>query len=309
MNRVLSISLVAIVGLAIAAASYYVVFGVGVKDESKTASRDSNRDQKKLAIDKEIAREVCRIVPPRVVVLAPKYISRQLSSLPNCPTPLFVDTESQNIPDAEERRALVPYVEFKEDVSFTNTPTFVDALRRYGVGAIVMSDEGMRNRRVKRILRQTGYDKVKMIEKKHIWIQKLSWREVDERDRSQAEQVCRHVPKGNYVLAPFGVSRHLEKIGCCLSFIYNLPDAFANPSFERRRELLENVLSADKSFFSVESAILREVLESQLISAVVLIQHDDGNKKLKDELRRYNFKMAIKSDYYRLWIPKAPLKN
>jgi hypothetical protein len=287
------------------------VTGFGVKDQSKTVSDDSGYDQKKLALNRRIAQEVCKIASPKAVVLAPKRVSRELLSLPNCPTPLFVDAESQNIPDTdkEKRSALARHVEYKEDISFDETRTFVEDLRRYGVKAIVMSQEGIRNQRVKRILRQMGYDKVQMIEKAHIWIQKLSWREVDERDRRQAEEVCRHVPKASYVLASFGVSVHLEKVGCCRSFLYDLPDAFANPGFERRRGLLESILSVGKDFLAVEAAILKEVLESQLISAIVLIQNGDGNKKLKDELRRYNFKMATKSEYYRLWIPQAHPAN
>ncbi len=311
MNRIRYGIFLAVGGLAIVLAALYFVFGFPAKEASQTRSKDTKQDAKKSAAALKVAKETCRIAPSTVVVLAPKRVSQKLQTLPNCPTPLWDDTASQDMSDdeAEKRRAMVRHVEFKDDISFEGSRAFVDDLRRYRIGAIVMTPEGIQNRRAKRILRQAGYQKVEMFEKNHIWIQNESWREVDQRDRQEAEQLCRHVPQGSYVLAPFSVSRQLKKLGCCSLFLDDPPETFANTRFEERRGLLEGVLMVDDDFLSAEAAILREVLETRLIRAVVLMQRGDGNKKLKDELRRYGFKMATKSEHYRLWIPKRETAN
>lgn len=296
-----------IVGSAITFTIYYIALGFPEIDRTEAESQLSQSEARKSVDSQKVATETCKLAPTEATILAPKRVSRNLLDIADCAKPFFVDIESSNLPVSEklERTALVRYVEFMGDLPFSETSRFVHNLRRYRIRVVVMSQEGLRNPRVKQILRQSSYKKTDVVEKYHIWVQQEGWREVQERDRREAERLCRRVPKGSYILAPYGIAEEVEKLGCCLSFLSHPPATFANPDFNKHRDLLENVLSSDNDPTSKELAVFNRVMQSQLIRAVVLIQDGDGSVKLKNELRRHDFKLVTKRDYYRLWLPKT----
>jgi hypothetical protein len=301
----------AIVGSAIVFTIYYIVLGFPKIDRTKFGSRASRLEARKSAHALKVAKQACKLAPRESVVLAPKRVSQHLFGLADCAGPFFVDMESSNTRVSEKlkRHAMVRYVEFMGDLPFSETHQFVEDLRRHRIRVVVMSQEGLRNPRVKQILRQSSYHKVEVVEKYHIWIQREHWREVKERHRREAERLCRRVSKESYALVPYAVADELDKLGCCRSFLNHPPAAFANSRFDKQRGLLENALSSDNDPTPAELKVLNEVLQSQLIRGIVLVQDGDGSRKLKDALRRHNFKLATRHDYYRLWIPKDDSAN
>lgn len=295
-----------VVAMAVAFTIYYIAIGFPDIDRSEAGGQESKLEKRKTQQAIKVAAEVCKRAPRGSVVLAPKRVSHHLLGRTDCPKPFFVDAERSNlrVSEKQKRRAMVRYVEFMGDLPFSEAHPFVEQLRRHRIRVVVMSQEGIRNPRIKQLLRQSSFEKIELIETYHIWVQRDSWQVVEQRHRREAEQLCRHVPEGSYVLAPYGVSEQLDRLGRCRSFLYHPSEAFANTHFKERRDLLEGVLSADNDPTPAELSVLNQVLQSQLIRGIVLIQDGNGSKKLKNELKRNNFKLATKRDYYRLWIPK-----
>ncbi|MBN1653827.1 MAG: hypothetical protein JXA30_08630 [Deltaproteobacteria bacterium] len=303
MNRAVLGGIIGVVAIAVVVA--IVVIVISLTDQADKKSASFQPDPKKNARAFLIAKEACAVAPKKTFIMAPKRVSQQIRLVPNCAAPFFIDEQSQNLTTSERkaRHDLIRYVEFKRDMPFAEMRPFIDALRQYEIRVVVMSQEGVRNHRLKQILRQSGYEKVLMVKENHIWYQKDGWEKVDERHRLAAQEVCRRVDKEARVLAPFALSRQLEKLGCCRPFLTFPTAAYAGDGSNEKLGALEDVLVVFDKPSPYGLGLLAEVLRESPFGAIVLIQQGDGDRRLKTVLSEHEFKMATKRDDYRIWVP------
>ena len=275
-------------------------FGVYYLDASQQNAPFSARAHR-------LAQKVCRLGSATAPVLAPLWLSDEIASRDSCSPALLSRTGPSGAPMAERmlRKKLVKLVDLATDLPFSRSGWFIGRLQEYQIEVVVMTSSGIQNRRVKTLLRQFGYEKVEMVDFCHIWKRTQDWSEIEGKHMEVAKQVSRYVPEGSWVLAPFGISRALNRLGCCRPLILKPPAGFLDKEkAEQQLDVLEEMLGRSDAPEAAAASLLERALEQSDIRCVVLTEEGAQNRSLKDLLRKHNYKVASKREGYRNWIPR-----
>jgi hypothetical protein len=254
--------------------------------------------------NREIAERVCQFAPKGTRVLAPKGISQQLITVHDCGFPLIATMRWMSAPIKEERRRnkLVRLVSEVSDIRLNRTEWFVEWINKYRITAIVMNDDGIRNRWVRTLIKQTGFEKVEYLRKHHIWVfdPKPSW--TLRWHRTVAGSTCKRSPQGTIVLAPFGVSRQIALSGCAKPLIaYHAPEESIGLSPDELRRL-DELISRDEDIPEDETEWLSRAIVGTNVGSVVLYKKAFKNLRVKSVLDKLGFRKVKTVEYHEIWV-------
>jgi Family of unknown function (DUF6077) len=238
-----------------------------------------------------VAEEVCRFAPVGRHVLASEAVMLQLPTIHGCGHPLVAHERwlSSSEQDEQRRADLVRYVGDAGDVPLDRMQAFVDSLAYYQIDVVALSREGQVNARVKSLVRFAGFERVSDADWEQIYAQtRPSTRKKQQR---VAATVCRHVTTdgGTPVLAPFGVSSALQKLGCAR--IVAAPQTMGSltpQEFDDVLRLERGAYLATETDGADEAWLLAE-LNRRGIQVVVLSARAMGNRRFKAMLRVASF--------------------
>lgn len=252
----------------------------------------------------EIAERACEFAPKGTYVLAPPGISQEIISVHGCGSPLIANMRWMNAPIEEERQRnrLVRLVSEASDIRLDRAEWFVEWIHRYRITVIVMNDDAIRNRWVRELLRQTGFEKVEYTKKHHIWVfdPKPSW--TLRWHRTVARSTCKRSPRGTLVLAPFGVSRQIALSGCAKPLIaHHAPEESIGLS-PRELRRLDELISRDEDIPEDETEWLARAIVDTNVGSVVLYKKAFKNLRVKKVLDRLGFRKVKTVEYHEIWV-------
>jgi len=246
-------------------------------------------------MSRAIARRACEYAHTGSVILASEGVSQQFPTLVGCGAPVLAGERwiATSREDLEDRTRLSRYMTGEVDVPRTRSRWFLRALERYRVNVVVLNRNAVRMPRLKALLLLAGFEKVDEVEW-DIVLAPASFETIDN-DRRAAEAACRLAPKHSLVLAPFGVSREVETLGCAQPVVRIAGGEDAMTAQEDLLLQLERAVHVDvKPKLSVqELALVDHWLAEPHLSVVVVTRQALGNRQLKASLRAHGFQRAV----------------
>ncbi|MBN1655040.1 MAG: hypothetical protein JXA30_14825 [Deltaproteobacteria bacterium] len=242
--------------------------------------------------DREVAQRVCHYVQNDEYVLAPKGISTQLVTLSHCGIPLISEMRwmGENLSEERRRNRLVAYVS-RADLGLDRTEEFFEYLKKYRIAVVVTTKRQYRRPWLRELLAQAGYRKIESIRGFRILIYDEfgpSWTLL--RAQRVAKAACNRAPKDGYVLAPFGISRHMVAVKECAR---PLIDAHSSKSNERLSEKqlhrLDDLVSRPEDLRKREVKWVKSALEAYEVGETVLFNRAFPNERFKALLYELGF--------------------
>lgn len=242
--------------------------------------------------DREVALRVCKYASNDKYVLAPKPISNQLVSISKCAVPLMSEMRWMNQSRKEERwrNRMVASVGTR-GIPLDQTAMFFEMLEKYKISVVVTTKKQYRNLWLHELLQQAGFRRVDSILGYRILLRESGgepW--ALQRARNVARSTCRRVRGATTILAPFGISRHIEMLnGCPKPLISSQPEKDGLRISIDDRKRLDGLVSRKGDLRKKEIEWFTKTIEENEVGAVVMFSRADSNKRLKKALRKLDF--------------------
>jgi hypothetical protein len=249
-----------------------------------------------------VAEHVCKWGPRGEYVLAPQGVSLQLPMLSGCGYPLATFDRWLSAPDDEKqlRNDLVHYVSERDDVPKDRAGWFIDALAREHVDVVLLSHEAARNPRVKSLIRAADFEHAATFDWDHVFIRTRPVHRAAYANAARA--VCRAAPAGGALLAPFGLSEEIDKLGCARVLTTPARVHAATPGE------LDQLLSLERATYRStepshdEQTYLSSAVGDRGVATIVLASRTKTNRKLKTALGQLGFGLKLRDNGFAIFV-------
>jgi hypothetical protein len=253
-----------------------------------------------------VSEEVCKLAPQGTYVLASQAVMQQLPIHHRCGHPLIAaDRWIAASPEEIERRLHVTrYVDEAEDVALEDAVDFLDAVARYRIGVVVLSNEANRNSRAKSLIRMAGYEHLGVVEWEHVYVRTQPSRL--EAFQRVVDSICELTQHDAAVLAPYGISRVLARKGCARP-VASMTRFREASRFDAEEMLdLERLVHLERDLTKDRVDWFAGALDARKVRMIVLSAQAIGNDRVRGVLSKQGFKKARISENFTLYRRDLP---
>jgi len=239
----------------------------------------------------KIAQEICKWAPTGKRVLASQAVLQQLPTLHRCGYPLLAADRWLLATEQDEaaRIELIGFVDKAGEIPRERGAWFIDALQRFRIDAIVLSQEASRNARTKSLVRLAGFERIGEVEWEQMYVRVRA--QTHAKSMRIALAACEVSGPSGHVLAPFDVSAAIAETRCA-----HAPAAPAGlrPAPLDDPELLdlERLTYMASDLPASRGGWLRDAVASHAIDTVVLSGQGTKNRRFKALLAGLGFRKA-----------------